>query len=315
MEEPVHRYDRLLGKIVDWARNEPDIGAMIVVGSRARSIQPADEWSDLDLVITATDPERYLTRTDWLGAIGNPQITFIEKTSSADDWERRVLFEGGLDVDFAFISRSKVRLLVRMLRLRERFPLLFRLLPKSAARQVARGLADFSGIARRGIRVLLDRDGFADELQSAAVETPPPRPPDQEAFLDLVHDFWYHAVWAAKKLRRGELWTAKGCSDIYMKWRLLRMVEWHARARQGWDYDTWFEGRFLERWADPRVLEDLRGAFAHYDEEDLWRGLFETMDFFRWVAEETAAQLDYHYPAPADEYATELVQRAHSKEG
>jgi len=59
-------------------------------------------------------------------------------------------------------------------------------------------------------------------------------PPAQDEFLDLINDFWYHTVWTAKKLRRGELWTAQGCSDSYMKlgmedaavvaasWRLLR---------------------------------------------------------------------------------------------
>jgi hypothetical protein len=32
--------------------------------------------------------------------------------------------------------------------------------------------------------------------------------PAQSEFLDLVNDLWYHAVWTAKELRRGEMWTA-----------------------------------------------------------------------------------------------------------
>ena len=33
--------------------------------------------------------------------------------------------------------------------------------------------------------------------------TPSAPPPTHAAFLALCHDFLYHAVWAAKKLRRG----------------------------------------------------------------------------------------------------------------
>jgi hypothetical protein len=38
-----------------------------------------------------------------------------------------------------------------------------------------------------------------------------------------------------------------------MKELLLRMLEWHARATHGWDYETWYTGRFVDRWADRRL--------------------------------------------------------------
>lgn len=42
-----------------------------------------------------------------------------------------------------------------------------------------------------------------------------------EAELDqLCDDLWYHGLWTAKKLRRGELWTALECLDTYLRYRL-----------------------------------------------------------------------------------------------
>ena len=58
------------------------------------------------------------------------------------------------------------------------------------------------------------------------------------------------------------------------------MIEWHARAG---GHDTWFHGRFLEKWADPRAVKEMRDAFAHYDEADIWRALLASMDLFRWL--------------------------------
>jgi aminoglycoside 6-adenylyltransferase len=313
MAQATHTYEQLIAGFVKWAEAQPDIGTAFVIGSQARTTRPADEWSDLDLVVTVNKPERYLFETNWLKDIGNPWVTFVEGTG--DERERRVLFEGGLDVDFALLSRRKMRLLTRLLRIRERFPALFRLLPRTAAQQVSQGIAAFSDVARRGTRVLLDKDGIAEHLLQVTAEVSSSHPPAQDEFFDLINDFWYHAVWTAKKLRRGELWTAQGCSDSYMKWRLLRMIEWHTHATNGWDYDTWHGGRSLEQWADGRVVKDLQDAFAHYDEQDLWRGLSAMMDLFRWVAVKTAAQLKYPYPTSADEHATELVQSMFSENG
>ncbi|OGO52327.1 MAG: hypothetical protein A2148_01525 [Chloroflexi bacterium RBG_16_68_14] len=93
-----------------------------------------------------------------------------------------------------------------------------------------------------------------------------------------------------------------------MKDLLLRMLEWHARATHGWDYETWYTGRFVDRWADPRAAAALRETFARYDEEDVWRALFSTMELFGWLARETAERMNFTYPAAAEERVTEWVQ-------
>jgi len=85
------------------------------------------------------------------------------------------------------------------------------------------------------------------------------------------------------------------------------MIEWHAATMRGQDRDVWHDGRFLEQWADPRVLDRLRDAFAHYDRDDVRLALLATMDLFRWLAKETAERLAGRYPKSSDEYATGLV--------
>jgi aminoglycoside 6-adenylyltransferase len=118
------------------------------------------------------------------------------------------------------------------------------------------------------------------------------------------NDFWYHTVWSATKLRRGELFIAKSCCANTMKRRLREMIEWHARVTHGWDYDAWHDGRFLDQWADPRAVAGLRNAYAHCDEADVRRAVFATMDPFRWLATETAGRLGFGYPTEGDRCAT-----------
>jgi aminoglycoside 6-adenylyltransferase len=80
-----------------------------------------------------------------------------------------------------------------------------------------------------------------------------------------------------------------------MKWRLLELLEWHARAVDP-AVDTWHDGRFLERWADPGALAALERAYAHYDLRDVARALWETLDLFQGLEAETATRLGLEHP-------------------
>ena len=299
---------QLEDRFTAWANSRPDIRAAIVIGSRARIERPADEWSDLDIIIFTTAPEYYLSKIDWLENIGTPLLNYLQDTPTGGQRERRVLFEGGLDVDFTIVSNGEAKSLLRFLRVRKRFPRLFQLLPKEKSRKIIQEIADFARIIRRGMRVLVDKDRIAAHLPLliGSFSSSPPKPTQSE-FLAVLDEFWYFAVLMSKKLRRGDLWTAARINNCSMKQLLLEMVEWHARAINGWDYDTWQCGTFIEDWADPRAVSALSNMFAHYDAPDIRHSLSVTLDTFRWLAFETAEQLHFPYPAVTDERVKGLL--------
>jgi aminoglycoside 6-adenylyltransferase len=223
------------------------------------------------------DPARFLSDDLWLAVIGNAHIAFWEN-SFAGGKGRCVLFDGALDVGFG-------------------------LFPKSAAYVLKDELA---GMLGRGCRVLVDKIGLQDSLPPPAAIAKHTLLTEQE-FVNTTHDFWYHAVWAAKKLGRGEWWTARYCVDTYMKGKLLAIIECHARAVHGPQYDTWHNGRFIEEWAESWILEKLSACFSRYDREDIKSALLSTMALFRSVAVEAAEKFGFQYPKAADAYATAWV--------
>jgi aminoglycoside 6-adenylyltransferase len=272
----------LLERVIAWGEAAPDIRGVLLIGSQARVDRPADEWSDLDLAIVSTDPDHYLDSVDWLARIGTPWVSFVEGTIVRTR-ERRVLFEGALDVDFNFFTPEQFQ-------------------------RVFRDSTVAPAVLHRGARVLVDKDGTLPSPPPPSAAAPAVGPPSEVEFQAIVNEFWYRAVWTAKKLRRGELYIAIRQCNGDLKNLLRLMLERHARATRGWQYDTWHDGRFLERWADPRALEGLGEAYARYDADDIRRALLATMELFRWVAVETAERLTFSYPALADERASEWVR-------
>ncbi|HEU4423029.1 MAG TPA: aminoglycoside 6-adenylyltransferase, partial [Pilimelia sp.] len=205
----------LLTAVAIWARRRPDVHAALVVGSHARAEVPADQWSDVDIILMIDDPMVYAADAGWLATFGRPLLTFTETTAVGGFIERRVLFDTGQDVDFA-------------------------LLPVAEAEQIATH-PDAAVVLGRGFRILVDKVNLERSLRDR-VAPAAPAPPDATAFAHLTHDFWYHALWTARKLRRGEVWIAKQGCDCYLKALLLTLLEWHTRTMHP-GTDTWHDGR------------------------------------------------------------------------
>jgi aminoglycoside 6-adenylyltransferase len=266
--------EALLAAVGDWGRERPDVQAIFVVGSQARVGVPADRWSDVDLVLVVDDPAPYLGRPDWVEAFGRTVLTFLEPTAIGGFVERRVLYETGAEVDFAVLPSTVVG-------------------PVELPAEVV-------GVFARGYLVLLDEHGLEARIAEAVGEADPPRPPSATEFAALTHDFWYHALLAAKELCRGEVWLAKHSCDGYLKMQLVRLLAWHAQAADP-DVDTWHGGRLLERWADPELLAELPATYARYDTEDIERALWSTVDLFERAEQACAERCGLPLTVPHEE--------------
>ena len=278
----LNTYEVLVDKFITYANSDSSIYAAIMFGSNARVYKPADEYSDIDFIMLVDYPELFLTTDAWLKNIGDYHISFIEDSIDGEKG-RRVLFDDALNLDFLIVSKSNVKNILNN--------------------------NDVVSFYKRGYKVLVDKDGLSKYIPQEDVYAVKLVPITEPEFINLENDFWFHTVWATKKLLRGELWAAKYCVDTYMKGLLLTLIESYAHVKNGMDYNTWHNGRFIDTWADTQVLNELRNAFSHYDKEDITRALAVTMRLFKWMSFEIAEKLGFEYPYAAERFATEWLQK------
>lgn len=85
-----------------WSRKRADIRAVALVGSYARG--EATDSSDVDLVIIANDPQKYLTNTEWLRVFGVVITQEVEEYGKLASL--RVWYESGLEIEYGFTTRA-----------------------------------------------------------------------------------------------------------------------------------------------------------------------------------------------------------------
>lgn len=274
------RYSDIKEKLKNIAENDEQTEAVIFIGSATRTDVKADEFSDLDVVIVTEYTEQWLYG-DYPERLGKVHISFVEPTLGGGK-ERRLYYDEYRDVDMILLT------------------------PEQFCKAVDDGT--MSCVMNRGYDVLYDSAEYSSILDQRIVREVHLCEFTEEEFSNMVNDFFFHNIWAAKKMLRGELWSAKMCVDAYLKQHLLRMIEMYSLLK--YNVDTWHDGRFLDRWADETIKKELEKCFANYSVEDMKIALYNTAKLFASLSKSVADMKGYDYPQLAEKYAFEYLEKA-----
>jgi len=263
-------YRALEKAITRWATAEPNVQALVLIGSQARKDHPADTWSDLDLMLLVTNQNAYVDDSSWFDTFGEVWLRVLNFTGAGDP-EWMILYAGGLKVDFILVS---------------------------ATGSLSDTLNDFiyAKAVQRGVRILLDKKGDIVLVSNPTNVNQVWVRPSPVEFAALLHQFWLSIYRASNMLQRGELWRARTITDGHVRQQLLRMLEWHARAKKGRAVDTWYQGRFLTDWVEPHWLAQLPQIFALYSSDATRHAIIASMTLMDNLGRETADI--WHYPYP-----------------
>lgn len=268
-------------RVVAWARQTPDLEALVQIGSRVQAGATVDEWSDWDYQLLLRRPGLYQNR-DWPGRIAPCWHAHYERT------ERGVVklsavFEGGREADFVLLTAWQMKLVCRAMR----HPDWQAWYPPA----LRAGIHNLRLVARPGYRVILG--GAVWERRYAALAVDWPQPGFSAADFDRhVAAFWRHAVWVAKKILRGEVRAALRWKHVELREHLYAMLAEEARLAGRKPRP---EARQAEQWLDGARLRQTAHQ-AGPDQSLLARALLAEMTLFREAGDHVAAQRGFPRP-------------------
>ncbi|WP_086347568.1 aminoglycoside 6-adenylyltransferase [Candidatus Enterococcus clewellii] len=245
-------YSEFVKQFAKAGRKRSDMKAAYIIGSQARKKHPADQWSDLDILIYTADPAYYLETSDFLQQFGEIWSSFATKTLGGDK-ERLTLFAGGFQVDLVVKTAQEYD------------------------QQVASRQAPW--LFKRGVQLIIDNTGHAEELLPKEDILPEKLPLNEATLNEMNQMFWFVTMYISKQLLREDNWAAKA-RDMDYKNILLQLIEWYEQSLHGSAYDTWHGGRFMKVWVESDIYNELFGIFGHFDLADSWSALEQSIRLF-----------------------------------
>jgi hypothetical protein len=273
--------EELEARILSWAQSQPDVEALIQIGSRAQSGAEVDAWSDWDYHLVVRDPARY-RNVIWLEDIAPSWSAHLEQTERGVAKLSAVFF-GGMEVDFVPLTAWQMKLV-------------YWAMGHPAARWVypkplIKGIYNTRLIVLPGYRVLIG--GLAWKKRLAALRTIwPEKVFTSDQFHEILSGFWRHAVWVHKKIMRGETRAALQWYHAELTNRRLDLLAEEARlagrpARP--------EARKAEKWLDARRVEQT-DIETSPDQRVLARALLAEIALFEDVSRSVAQTRGFKLP-------------------
>lgn len=259
--------------ILNVARQDERIRAVVMNGSRVNPNIAKDILQDYDIVYIVTELESFLVDDTWVDVFGERMIM-----QKPDDM---AMFPSEGAGSFAYLMQfmdgNRIDLTLEPL----------------DDKQVYRNDDKLTV-------VLLDKDGCVPAIPAPTDEDYWVKPPSPEFFADCCNEFWWVATYVAKGLWRREILYAKAHLDQYVRPMLIQMLEWHAGIRTSFSLSMGKFGKYLEKHLPAESWQALLATFADGSYEDTWRALFAACDLFRETAQTVSAHFGYQYPSEDD---------------
>lgn len=261
----------LLSKIEAFVNTTNDICFLGLIGSASNNEMLNDEYSDIDLIAVSNNLLKYFDNDQWLYSIDEVWMTFTESVPDLNHWERRCVFKDGIDVDFVLVEEAK-------------------LVSDSDAFTVLKE------ICHSTLKVIVDKKNISRHFKNIISDKKEHSFPGEIEYNNVVNDFYFHYLWTFKKCLRGEYWIALQCINGYIKKRTLTMLEWYEHSLHGKEYNTFYNGRYLEMWVDTPLLDEIKSTFSSYDKKSILNSLIANKKLFAKIAKETAIMNGFTFP-------------------
>lgn len=273
-------------EIVEWAKEQEKVRAVLLTGSRANPRAFIDILSDYDVIYVVTDVLEYADDDLWISNFGEVITSFKDEFiwkehSSVKTYTRLMQYSDGVRIDFSIWPVELLELVSET-----------EILPDSL---------DI------GYKVLLDKDRLTERLKSPTHRAYDVSPPTETEFLTQVKEFWWDVTYVPKALWRDELYFAKYMMEHIRFGFFEKMLNWYIGVKHNWSINPGKHGRWYKHHLEPELYKKLEKTFSGSDFNENWNALFQVMKLFRYLGVEVAKSLGYTYPMHLDERVSKYV--------
>jgi aminoglycoside 6-adenylyltransferase len=271
----------MLTLILDYARRDENIRAVVMNGSRVNPNARRDPFQDYDVVYLARDPAPLIHNPEIVRYFG--EILILQ--TPEDMVEPPPENDGSYGYLMQFMDGTRIDLSILLL---ERW---------------------HECVADSLSRVLLDKDGMIPNLPPPSDRDYLPRRPTAKLFADCCNEFWWLNPYVAKGLWRGELTYAKYIFDGPLREQFTTMLTWFFGVHTDFRVSPGKAGKYLRAGLDPALWAEVERTYPDADFNRIWDALFLMGELFRRLALDVAQAFSFDYAVQDDRNVSTFVRR------
>jgi aminoglycoside 6-adenylyltransferase len=261
----------MLDLIIETARQDERIRAVIMNGSRTNPNAPRDIFQDFDIVYLVTEVAPFKQDPAWSDRFGEMMImqlpdTMQDPPSDDDSFAYLMQFSDGNRIDLTLYPVDKLAEMDR----------------------------DSLSI------LLLDKDDLIEPFAPPTDRDYLPQPPTAKLYADCCNEFWWVSTYVVKGLWRAEITYAKAMMDEVVRTQLMKMLVWHIGLKTDFSVSPGKSGKYFQKFLEPELWDQLLQTYANASDDHTWDALLTMCGLFRQVALPIAAHYGFAYPHADD---------------
>jgi len=252
--------------ILDVARADERIRAVMLSGSRANPAIPKDKWQDYDITYFVEDVTPFRNDPAWvIERFGRPLIMQMPEAMRCPEgngtFAYLMIFPDGVRIDLTFDCRK---------------------------------YTDNGELAV----VLLDKDngrGFLPQLPVPDDKCWHIGPPSPLFYYSCCNNFWWCLNNVAKGIARDELPYVMHMLNEVVRHELHDMINYYIGVKHGFSLSAGKNGKYFKKYLPPELYKQYAATYSGSDYADIWAAIDVMCGLFHTLAAEVAAHFGFTY--------------------
>lgn len=253
-------------KIIQLAKNDDRIRAVLLNGSRANPNVKPDVFQDFDLTFFVNDYNSFLMDRSWISQLGKVVLQQLPDEMELGKEEGKI----GFTFLMVFDNGGRIDLTL--------FP-----------------LTQFENHYQTDSLsvVWIDKDGLFENIPQASDIDYQIRKPTQREFTEVCNEFWWTITNVAKGLKRNEIIYAKDMMETVVRPMFIQLIKWKVAHENDFNINTGKSAKFIEQFLPIEFYQKLLRTYADSDLENNWEALFIMTEIFKEEQLSLVKNLDF----------------------
>jgi aminoglycoside 6-adenylyltransferase len=254
--------------IVDFAKKDDRIKAVLLNGSRANPNTTADDLQDFDIVFIVDALESFTEDHAWTNFFGEivvkqlPDEMIIGNSHKEfpADFHYLMLFDDGNRIDLTLLPIQEI----------------------------------YPDYKPDSLTVLwLDKAKLFENISPPTDKDYHVLKPSRKEFADICNEFWWVSTYVAKGLLRNEITYAKEMLETVVRPTFMKIIEWKIGAENNFAVSFGKAGKFMIKYLSKPLYKKILSTYTSADKEANWKSLFVMTELFSQISCEVAEKLDF----------------------